>query len=198
MRLFRWTPDFDPEYETSLSPVWISFFGLPLHMFNFHALSLICKPIGKLLGVDSVNLAKAKPHVARVCVEMDLLQPRLKEIFVGTSEVVGDEDCGFVQPVVYEKVPFYCDYCWRQGHSLARCRLKDFSPPPTPIKKPTPQNPIPPPKPTRPSRILNPIPPSPSLILSPMKSSPKPLNPISLLFPNLSYMCQKPKSKFHL
>ncbi|RAL44123.1 hypothetical protein DM860_016369 [Cuscuta australis] len=117
-------------------------------MFNFHALSLICKPIGKLLGVDSVTLAKAKPHVARVCVEMDLIQPRLKEIFVGTSEVMGDEDCGFVQPVVYEKVPFYCDYCWRQGHSLARCKLKDFSPPPTPIKKPTPQNPIPPPKPT--------------------------------------------------
>ncbi|VFQ96664.1 unnamed protein product [Cuscuta campestris] len=153
MHLFRWTPDFDPEYETSFSPVWLSFYGLPLHMFNFHAFSLICKPIGKLLGVDSITLAKAKPHVARVCVEMDLLQPRPKEIFVGTSEVVGEEDCGFIQPVVYEKVPYYCDYCWRQGHSSERCKLKDFpkptlTPTPNPNTKPNPQNPIPHPKPT--------------------------------------------------
>ncbi|VFQ94189.1 unnamed protein product [Cuscuta campestris] len=124
MRLFRWTPDFDPEVETSLAPAWILFYDLPLHMFNFHALSLICKPLGKLLGVDKVTLAREKPHVARVCVEVDLLQPLLKEIFVGTSEVVGNEDCGFVQSVVYERVPYYCEYCWKQGHSLDRCKFK--------------------------------------------------------------------------
>ncbi|RAL51607.1 hypothetical protein DM860_018265 [Cuscuta australis] len=199
MRLFRWTPDFDPEFETSLSPVWISFYGLPLHMFNFHALSLICKPIGKLLGVDSVTLAKAKPHVARVCVEMDLLAPRPKDIFVGVSEVFGEEDCGFVQPVVYEKVPYYCDYCWRQGHSLERCKLykpetqqpkpksKTHSAPPTqtpnPSLKPIPSNPTPTAKPNlKPNPFQNPHPkclyPSPSpifIFLKPNSQISKPI-----------------------
>ncbi|RAL43582.1 hypothetical protein DM860_012723 [Cuscuta australis] len=138
-----------------MSPVWISFYALPLHMFNFHALSLICKLIGKLLGVDSVTLAKAKPHVARVCVEMDLLKPRPKEIFVGTSEVVGEEDCGFVQPVADEKVPYYCDYCWRQGHSLDKCKLQDFEPQ-NPKPNPFPKSNFPKPKASLPTQTYVP------------------------------------------
>ncbi|VFQ77897.1 unnamed protein product [Cuscuta campestris] len=47
MRLFRWTPDFNTETETSIASVWISLPGLPIHFFDKAALALGCKPLGK-------------------------------------------------------------------------------------------------------------------------------------------------------
>ncbi|VFQ90137.1 unnamed protein product [Cuscuta campestris] len=60
-----------------------------------------------------------------------------------------------LEPVAYEKVPYYCDYCWRQGHSLDRCKLKDSEPQnPTPNPQPKPKpypNPLQPLKPNNPN-----------------------------------------------
>ncbi|CAI9102482.1 OLC1v1000762C1 [Oldenlandia corymbosa var. corymbosa] len=34
MRVLKWTPEFNPEHESSISPVWVAFEGLPIHRFN--------------------------------------------------------------------------------------------------------------------------------------------------------------------
>ncbi|RAL48728.1 hypothetical protein DM860_001048 [Cuscuta australis] len=123
MRLFRWTLDFNTEIKTSLAPVRVLFSGLPIHFFDASALALICKPIGKVLGVDLATLHKSKPHVARVRVEMDLLKPLIHKIFIGTSTEPGKEDEGIYQSIEYECIPFYCTKCFKQGHATEKCKL---------------------------------------------------------------------------
>ncbi|VFQ77918.1 unnamed protein product [Cuscuta campestris] len=123
MRLFRWTKDFDLDTETSIALVWVLFHDLPYHYFNDKALALLCKPIGKYLGVDTATLEGTKPTYARVRIEMDLLKPLVSKVFVGTSTEIGKEDEGFLQLVEYEKIPFFCTHCRRQGHSVERCKF---------------------------------------------------------------------------
>ncbi|VFQ83941.1 unnamed protein product [Cuscuta campestris] len=94
MRLFRWTSDFSLETETPISPVWVLLHDLPFHYFNDKALTLICKPIGKYLGMDKATLEGIKPNHARVRVEMDLLKPLVSKVFIGTSVEEGEEDQG--------------------------------------------------------------------------------------------------------
>lgn len=35
MRMFKWSPDFDPNEETSLAPIWVLLLELPFHMFKW-------------------------------------------------------------------------------------------------------------------------------------------------------------------
>ncbi|VFQ75956.1 unnamed protein product [Cuscuta campestris] len=97
--------------------------GLPIHFFDASVLALICKPIGKVLGVDLAILHKSKPHVARVRVEMNLLKPLIHNIFIGTSTEPGKEDEGIYQSFEYERIPFYCTKCFKQGHATEKCKL---------------------------------------------------------------------------
>ncbi|KAL0448788.1 UNVERIFIED_CONTAM: hypothetical protein Slati_1435200 [Sesamum latifolium] len=34
MRVFKWSPDFDPQTESPIAPVWIKLPGLPVHLFE--------------------------------------------------------------------------------------------------------------------------------------------------------------------
>ncbi|KAL0293313.1 UNVERIFIED_CONTAM: hypothetical protein Sradi_6943400 [Sesamum radiatum] len=38
MRVFKWSPDFDPHTESPIAPVWIKLPGLPVHLFEKNAL----------------------------------------------------------------------------------------------------------------------------------------------------------------
>ncbi|XP_073281970.1 uncharacterized protein [Primulina huaijiensis] len=49
---------------------------------------------------------------ARVCIEMDVLQPRQEKIWVGWGD-----HCQVVE-VIYERVPHFCSNCKMLGHSL--------------------------------------------------------------------------------
>ncbi|XP_019191723.1 PREDICTED: ABC transporter F family member 4-like [Ipomoea nil] len=123
MRVFRWAVGFSTEKETSLASVWVRFPLLSLNLFKTEALKQVCKPLGKFLAPDNATLNFTRPSYARARVEIDLLAPRVDEIFIGFSEDPGQEDLGYFQKVVYERVPHYCTTCYKQGHSSEVCRL---------------------------------------------------------------------------
>ncbi|VFQ99227.1 unnamed protein product [Cuscuta campestris] len=125
MILFRWTPDFNTETETSIASVWISLLGLPIHFFDKAALALVCKPLGKVLVIDQATMSKTRTHVVRVRVEMDLMLPLIHKVFIGTSTLPGKEDEGFYQSIEYKRIPLYCSKCFKQGHSAEKCKLED-------------------------------------------------------------------------
>lgn len=124
MRVFKWSPDFNPSSECSIAPVWIRFPELPCHLFNKQALFSIANIIGTPLLIDESTADLSRPSLARVCVELDLLKDRPDEIFLG----IGDKT--IVQKIIFENCPEFCSFCCHLGHSAASCFLRD------PSKKP--------------------------------------------------------------
>ncbi|KAL0299873.1 UNVERIFIED_CONTAM: hypothetical protein Sangu_3151200 [Sesamum angustifolium] len=49
MRVFKWTPNFDPQIESPIAPVWIRLPALPVHLFEKNALFTLTTKIGKPL-----------------------------------------------------------------------------------------------------------------------------------------------------
>lgn len=69
MKVFKWTPNFTFKEEPSVVPVWVNLPGLHVHLFNHNALFPIC--------LHNATLRKSRPHVARICIEVDLFKPML-------------------------------------------------------------------------------------------------------------------------
>ncbi|RAL45485.1 hypothetical protein DM860_014874 [Cuscuta australis] len=63
----------------------------------------------------------SRPNVAKARVEIDLLKPRVQQIWIGFSDAPGEEDVGMFQPVEYERIPKYCTACFKQGHDNSSC-----------------------------------------------------------------------------
>ena len=62
--------------------------------------------------MDSATIALSPPSVARVCVEIDLLNPLPKRVWVG----VGTNDAEDVwQPLEPGNLPLYCSFCFGRG-----------------------------------------------------------------------------------
>ncbi|EOY06959.1 Uncharacterized protein TCM_021521 [Theobroma cacao] len=122
MRVFKWSPDFQPEKESSLVPVWISFPNLRAHLYEKSALLMIAKSVGRPLFVDEATANGTRPSVARVCVEYDCQQPPLEQIWiVSRDRRTGDITGGFQQKVDFAKLPNYCTHCCHVGHSASTC-----------------------------------------------------------------------------
>ncbi|XP_019161197.1 PREDICTED: uncharacterized protein LOC109157811 [Ipomoea nil] len=119
MRVFKWTPDFRPEFESPIVPVWIAFEGLPAHLQDKRAIFSIANLIGSPLKVDSSTLLHNRPSVARVCVELDVSTDLTHQIWINNGSFGG-----FTQKVTYEFVPPYCKECRKFGHTVADCRAK--------------------------------------------------------------------------
>lgn len=41
MRVFKWTPEFDPFFESPITPIWCNLVGLPIHLYERSALFAI-------------------------------------------------------------------------------------------------------------------------------------------------------------
>ncbi|RAL51609.1 hypothetical protein DM860_018267 [Cuscuta australis] len=121
MRLFRWSREFNVKTESSIAPVWVTFPNLRADLFNVSAITHLCKPIGKCLKVDLATSTFSRPNVAKARVEIDLLKPRLEQIWIGFSDEPGEEDVGMFQSVEYERIPKYCTACFKQGHDNYSC-----------------------------------------------------------------------------
>lgn len=119
MRVFKWTPEFDPHIESPISPVWIRFPELPCHLFHKKALFGIAKLIGKPLRMDEPTADLSRPSLARVCVELDLTAPRVHEVYLGIGKKT------FRQPVFFENCPPYCSTCKHLGHEHNNCLMKN-------------------------------------------------------------------------
>ncbi|GAA0155290.1 hypothetical protein LIER_13051 [Lithospermum erythrorhizon] len=107
MRIFKWTPDFNPSKKSPLTPIWVHFHGLLLYLFEGEALLSVANSIGTPLRIDSHNVNRVKLGTASVCVELDVSKPLMNETWIS---FVDDEDPtivvdGFWQKVVYDEVP---------------------------------------------------------------------------------------------
>ncbi|KAL0400831.1 UNVERIFIED_CONTAM: hypothetical protein Slati_4113000 [Sesamum latifolium] len=116
MRLFKWTPDFNPKIESPIAPVWIRLPELPVHLSQKKSLFGIASLVGLPLKLDEATADGFRPSMARICVELDLLKTRPESIWIGT------EGRYFSQPVVYERCPKYCSQCLHLGHGVKECR----------------------------------------------------------------------------
>ncbi|WRX28180.1 Reverse transcriptase domain - like 10, partial [Theobroma cacao] len=122
MRVFKWTPDFQPEKESSLVPVWISFPNLRAHLYEKSAQLMIAKSLGRPLFVDEATVNGTRSSVARACVEYDCQQPPLEQIWIVTRDRrTRDITGGFQQKVDFAKLPNYCTHCCHVGHSASTC-----------------------------------------------------------------------------
>ncbi|KAK6121385.1 hypothetical protein DH2020_044867 [Rehmannia glutinosa] len=92
MRVFKWTPSFNPRIEAPLAPVWIRLPGLPIHFFDHNALFAIGMIIGTPLQVDSLTTSRSRLSMARVCVELDLLKERIEEVVLEFDDTSRSKD----------------------------------------------------------------------------------------------------------
>ncbi|KAL0341725.1 UNVERIFIED_CONTAM: hypothetical protein Scaly_1835100 [Sesamum calycinum] len=129
MRVFKWSPTFTPEQESSIIPIWVNFPELPAHLYRKDALFAIANNIGTPLQIADSTLNQSNLAKARVCVEMDLLKPLLKEIDLQIRGAT------IVQKIVYEHIPHYCSLCKHVGHIDAECYSKGSAPKPPPHRR---------------------------------------------------------------
>ncbi|KAK6131524.1 hypothetical protein DH2020_034731 [Rehmannia glutinosa] len=130
MRVFKWTPSFNPRIEAPLAPVWVRLPGLPIHFFDHNALFAIGMIIGTPLQVDSLTASRSRLSMARVCVELDLLKERIEEV------VLEFDDTSHAQKITYERIPDYCTHCKHIGHSIEGCYMNGkITRPPPPVRR---------------------------------------------------------------
>ncbi|OIT29407.1 hypothetical protein A4A49_52394 [Nicotiana attenuata] len=82
MKILKWTPDFKPEEETPIVPVWILIHQLPWHLFKWNIVSRLVQDVGVAVAPDMATYSKSRGNVAKVKVEIDLLKPRLDQIWL--------------------------------------------------------------------------------------------------------------------
>ena len=114
MRIQAWTPNFKPEEETPLVPIWISLPELSWHCYNKEFITSLLSPIGRVLYLDSTSINKTRGSQARVKVQVDLTRDRPPHIWTGyIGEDITD---GRWQKIEYDSIPDYCFYCKHQRH----------------------------------------------------------------------------------
>ncbi|KAL0386798.1 UNVERIFIED_CONTAM: hypothetical protein Sradi_2561600 [Sesamum radiatum] len=129
MRVFKWSPTFIPDQESSIVPIWVSFPDLPAHLFRKDALHTIANFVGMPLQIADSTFSRSMLSRARVCIEIDLLKPLVKEFDLQINGRM------FVQKVEYEQVPQYCSLCKHVGHHDLECYTKGNAPKPPPRAK---------------------------------------------------------------
>ncbi|KAH0763465.1 hypothetical protein KY290_019538 [Solanum tuberosum] len=122
MRIQTWTPDFTPEEEAPIVPVWVALPELPWHCYNKVVLTTILSSIGKVLYLNSPSSQKTRGSMARVKIQIDLTKERPPHIWLGFKN--SDPNKGRWQKIQYEGIPDYCHYCKHQGHVENVCTIK--------------------------------------------------------------------------
>ncbi|KAG8380338.1 hypothetical protein BUALT_Bualt06G0005200 [Buddleja alternifolia] len=115
----HWTSEFNPNEESPILPIWIKVFSLRPHWFHRQFLYHIASLIGKPLKLDEATTDIANPMVARMCVEINVLEKLQPDIPI---QINGKTMFFKVQ---YEGIPQYCKICRPRGHSMAACYLRD-------------------------------------------------------------------------
>ncbi|KAL0285435.1 UNVERIFIED_CONTAM: hypothetical protein Sangu_2779100 [Sesamum angustifolium] len=118
MRVFKWTPTFNPREESPIIPVWVRLPKLPIQFFDREALLSIAWLLGTPLRTDVSMATLVHPSVVRVCVEIILLEPLQTEIGMGFGTEM------IIQPMVYERLLKYCATCKHLGHDDDECYEK--------------------------------------------------------------------------
>ncbi|OIS99039.1 hypothetical protein A4A49_20107 [Nicotiana attenuata] len=72
MWLQKWSPDFKPEEDSPIVPVWVLLSGLPFHCHTWYYVKKILAPVGVPLSMDLATDYRTRPGMAKVRVEIDL------------------------------------------------------------------------------------------------------------------------------
>ncbi|XP_043710535.1 uncharacterized protein LOC122659495 [Telopea speciosissima] len=109
-RFFKWSRHFRPGTESSIVPVWVSFPGLLVNLYQGNYLRSVVGAIGNVTRVDGATAGCTRTVATRVCVELDLSDHHPEKVWI---------DCGadgFFQKVIYERLPAFCTTCSKVGH----------------------------------------------------------------------------------
>ncbi|KAG8366750.1 hypothetical protein BUALT_Bualt16G0000100 [Buddleja alternifolia] len=117
MKTFKWNKDFSPAAELLIVPIWISLPDLPIAFYHRKSLHNIACLIGTPLKIDESTADYTRPSFTRVCVEINLLDPLVHEIWLG------DDDGDITQKIYYENLPLYCPACKHFGHIEKDCLI---------------------------------------------------------------------------
>lgn len=122
MRIQAWTPNFKPEEETPIVPIWVLFPGLQWHCSKKEFITPLLEFVGKVLYLDTASIKRTRASMAKVKVQVDLTKDRPRHVWIGLD----DEDLtiGRWQAIEYENIPPYCTYCKHQGHMIGDCNFK--------------------------------------------------------------------------
>ncbi|MQL70165.1 hypothetical protein Taro_002468 [Colocasia esculenta] len=82
-RFFRWTAGFDYDKDPSLMPIWVSFPGLPVSLYNEDYLRSIANNIGQVLRIHEATMAWTQTARALVCIDVDIAAPLQDKIWIG-------------------------------------------------------------------------------------------------------------------
>ncbi|XP_009610625.1 uncharacterized protein [Nicotiana tomentosiformis] len=122
MWLQRWSPDFKPKEDLPVAPVWVLLPRLHFHMHRWQYVKQVVSAVGTPLEMDLATRGKARPSMAKVRIEIDLLKQQPDSVYVG--QVYDDApQKGFVQKLEYEGVPRYYKHCRKLRHNMMNCRV---------------------------------------------------------------------------
>ncbi|XP_075483871.1 uncharacterized protein LOC142524032 [Primulina tabacum] len=102
-------------------------FGLDFRNYHFiymskKSLCAIAKLLGKPIKIDDHTAEVSRGAFARVCVEINVLEPPVKHIWVGWGDHLQEIE------VVYERIPAYCTDCKMLGHATSVCYSRGKNP----------------------------------------------------------------------
>lgn len=100
-------------------PLWVTFPGLPVHLWGQKSLSRIASTIGIPVTTDECTAEKLRISYARVLIEVHITQEKRKSVTI--EDIDGTV---IYQPVEYEWLPKFCEKCQKIGHLCEEKVLK--------------------------------------------------------------------------
>ena len=102
-----WEPNFKPTSAVcNMVAIWIRLPELHIEFYALCVLKEIGSAIGSVLRIDSNTAAEARGRYARICVQIDLNKPLVRQILLE----------GQIQDIQYEGINSLCFSCGQVGH----------------------------------------------------------------------------------
>ncbi|PKA48833.1 hypothetical protein AXF42_Ash021384 [Apostasia shenzhenica] len=114
LRVWKWEVGFRIGHESSLTPAWVSFPGLPFEFWG--GLKSFASRFGTPIQCDRPTLNFSRSSMARVLVEFDAKKSYPEEICISVDGIPT-----YWQRVEIENRPWYCDFCHKLGHQDHEC-----------------------------------------------------------------------------
>ncbi|KAJ8505060.1 hypothetical protein OPV22_005946 [Ensete ventricosum] len=118
MILRRWAPDVRLELDSLQSiPIWVSFHGLPLHLWGRRFIAKLCSTLGQPLYLDKATASQTRLTFARACVMVSSDEELPNDVSYhdldGSTRKV---------KVSYSWKPQRCKVCLSFGHVNGACQ----------------------------------------------------------------------------
>lgn len=109
MKLIKWSLLFDISVESPIVTIWISFPELQPH-FSPIILFRLGSLFGWPLQIYNAIVVGSRPSIIRVLVELDITKHYPNSILLGPQKF------SYVQKVIMNDFPTFCDHCKTLGH----------------------------------------------------------------------------------